>query len=258
MRFAGYASPPGKAIFRYPDLLDPRLAMTIQILVVEPEAHARDVLRACFHRCQIEMSVLYSAASLLARLERELPTAVVLRAERPSIEVSEVMRQLHDAGFDVPLIVLSQSADVIDKIVALELGADDYLVDPFDPNELVARIRSVLRRCAVNVNRLPDETGARYQFGEIEVDFRARRVYKGESNLEVRESEFALLKVFTSHPMRVLSRMNILSMLGKNTVEQSERGLDVMVHRLRTLIEHKNDHSYIQTVRGKGYIFVPA
>ncbi|WP_396333135.1 winged helix-turn-helix domain-containing protein [Burkholderia anthina] len=230
--------------------------MTIQILVVEPATEVRDALRACFSKNQIEMSVLYNLPSLLPRLDKELPSAIVMRAEQPIDGLKAALRQLRDAGHEMPVIVVSRSADVVDKIVALELGADDYLVDPFDPHELVARIRCVLRRCTANPYRLPDE-GNRYQFGEIEVDFCARRVYMAGRTLSFRESEFLLLKVFASHPMRVLSRMNLLSLLGKNSLQQSERGLDVLVFRLRTLIEHTTGHRYIQTVRGRGYIFVP-
>ncbi|WP_260436198.1 winged helix-turn-helix domain-containing protein [Burkholderia sp. Bp9143] len=236
---------------------DRRIAMTTHILVVEPDHTVRDMLRACFHKYQIEMSVLYDASLLLARMEKEIPSAIVLRADQPVSDAHGTIGRLRQAGHDMPVIVLSRSPDIADKVLALEFGADDYLVDPINPTELAARIRSVLRRFNASPQATP-EIRECYRFGDIEVDFLARRVYRAGQDLGLRESEFALLKVFVLHPMRALTRTNMLSLLGKTALEQSERGLDVLVFRLRALIEQASDsHRYIQTMRGKGYIFVP-
>ncbi|WP_322041051.1 response regulator transcription factor [Burkholderia diffusa] len=231
--------------------------MTVQILVVEPDESVRDTLRACFNKYRIEMSVLYDPSMLLTRIEKEPPSAIVMRVERPVADVHAAIGQLRAAGYEMPVVMVSQAADTVDKIVAFELGADDYLVDPVDPMELVARVRCILRRCVANSGTLP-EARKHYQFGDIEVDFLARRARRGGRDLGLRASEFALLKVFVLHPMRVLSRVNILSLMGKRVLERSERGLDVLVFRLRTLIQCAMDgHHCIQTVRGRGYIFVP-
>ncbi len=232
--------------------------MTSRILVIEPCQRTRDLLRACLNKYQIEMSVLYDTPSLLARVEREPPSAIVMRVEQPAADSHAALRQLRAAAYDMPVIMVGCSADLVDRIVAFELGADDYVVEPVDPMELMVRVRSVLRRYTGNLRELP-EVRDRYRFGDFEVDFLARRVTRGEQDVGLRASEFALLKVFVLHPMRVLSRANILSLMGKSTLDRSERGLDVLVFRLRTILRDAlGEHRYIQTVRSRGYIFVPA
>src|ERR1700733_15361415 len=100
--------------------------MNMRLLVVEPDQAVRDELRSHFHREQIEMSVLYNATFLVRRVEQELPTAIVMRAELPVSEAHAALRRLRAAGYDMPVVMISKSADVIDKIIAFELGADDY------------------------------------------------------------------------------------------------------------------------------------
>jgi two-component system phosphate regulon response regulator OmpR len=121
--------------------------MTISLLVVEPDQSVRDQLRFHLHKNQIALSVLYSAAQLVSRVELECPSAILLRAESPMIEAREALRQLRLAGYDMPILVLSTSGEIVDKIVAFELGADDYIVDPVDPHELTARIKRAVQRC---------------------------------------------------------------------------------------------------------------
>ena len=144
--------------------------------------------------------------------------------------------------------------------VALEIGADDYLVEPFDPMELIARVRSAVRRYAPNRPAPVREpvNPESYAFGDIEVNFITRRATRAGQDLGLRASEFALLALFISQPMRVLSRAEILALLGLSVAGRSERGLDVLIFRLRNLVEQAvGDYRYIRTVRGKGYIFVP-
>jgi two-component system phosphate regulon response regulator OmpR len=164
---------------------------------------------------------------------------------------------LRSAGYDVPVIMVSKSTDVIDKIIAFEMGADDYLVEPFDVRELTARIRNVLRRRTSVVFAAP-EIRERYAFGNYLVDFATRRLIKDGEDVGLRSSEFALLKMFVTNPLKILSRSSIIGLLGKRDSGHAERGLDVLVFRLRSILEpDPTNPCYIQTLRGRGYIFVP-
>lgn len=203
------------------------------------------------------MSVLYSGTALVNRVEQELPSAIVMRAELPLSESHAALRRLRAAGYDVPVIMISSSTDVIDKIIAFELGADDFLVEPFDVRELSARIRNVLRRRTSTVYAAP-EIRERYAFGDYLIDFATRRLIKGGNDVGLRSSEFALLKMFATNPLKILSRSSIIGLLGKRDSGHAERGLDVLVFRLRSIVEpDPANPRYIQTLRGRGYIFVP-
>ncbi|MGU3776458.1 winged helix-turn-helix domain-containing protein [Burkholderia metallica] len=233
--------------------------MAMQVLVVESDPRARDMIRAFLRDCRIDTSVLDDVSMLLPHVRAAPPTVIVLRVERPATAVHMALGALRRAGHDMPVIVISRGAHVVDKVVALEIGADDYVVEPFEPMELVARVRSAMRRYAAT--RLPPrEPGfpAPYAFGDISVNFTTRRATRAGADLGLRASEFALLELFISRPMRVLSRTEILALLGLDAAGRSERGLDVLIFRLRNLIERAvGDYRYIRTVRGKGYVFVP-
>ncbi|WP_118181478.1 response regulator [Paraburkholderia phosphatilytica] len=231
--------------------------MTIQLLLVEPDQAVRDELRAHLQKHQVEMSVLYDATSLVRRLELEVPSAIVLRHGLPAIDGMAALRRVREAGFDMPVIIVSRSAEVIDKILAFELGADDYMVDPFDPHELVARVRNSLRRRNQESSATPVYR-ERFRFGDCELDFLGRRLFRNGSEVRLRASEFALLKIFATHPMKTLSRARIIGMLGRTGTGEAERGLDVLVFRLRAALQTSpSGRQYIQTLRGRGYIFVP-
>ncbi|TKC86055.1 response regulator transcription factor [Trinickia terrae] len=231
--------------------------MITHLLVVEPDQEIRDELRAHLQKHQVEMSVLYDATSLMRRLEVEVPSAIVLRHGTPNIDAMASLRSLRAAGYDMPVVIVSRCAEVVDKIVAFELGADDYLVDPFDPNELLARIRNALRRhhregFEVPVNR------EQFVFADCAIDFLGRRLFRNGVEVPLRPSEFALLKIFSAHPMKTLSRARIIGMLGRDGSDQAERGLDVLVFRVRAALgASPSGRQYIQTMRGRGYVFVP-
>ncbi|AOJ26539.1 MULTISPECIES: response regulator transcription factor [Burkholderia] len=234
--------------------------MATHVLVVEPDPRMGDRIRALLRGCQIATSALDDASRLLAHVTATPPTLIVMRVERPATTFYMALGALRRAGHDMPVIVISRDAQVLDKVVALEIGADDYLVEPFDPMELIARVRSAMRRYAPNrpVSVRAPVNPESYAFGDIEVNFVTRRATRAGQDLGLRASEFALLALFISQPMRVLSRAEILALLGLSVAGRSERGLDVLIFRLRNLVEQAvGDYRYIRTVRGKGYIFVP-
>jgi two-component system phosphate regulon response regulator OmpR len=230
--------------------------MTISLLVVEPDQTVRDQLRAQLQMSRITMSVLYSAAQLMNRVELECPSAILIRAEAPMQGERDALRRLRQAGYDMPVFVLSKSDEVVDKIVLFELGADDYIVDPVDLHELTARIKRAVQRANRTLCDAP-EMREKISFGDYEIDFATRRLIRNGAEIALRSSEFALLKLFASNPMRLLTRPMVNSQLGRS--ENQNNSLDVAVCRLRTLIEdNPSSPKYIQTLRGRGYMFVPS
>ncbi|WP_153099900.1 response regulator [Paraburkholderia hayleyella] len=232
--------------------------MTTQILVVDDDAELRDLLREYLVRQGIEVSVLHDAATLERRLERERPDLIVLDLMMPGVDGLTALRRLRASGDDIPVIMLTARADDIDRIVGLELGADDYLGKPFNPRELLARVQAVLRRRQTSVTAAAPEQREPFVFGRFSLDFQARMLDHDGKPVVLSGSEFALLKIFVNHPMRTLTRERLLELLHGPEYDGTDRGIDVQVWRLRRILE--TDPAlprFIQTVRGRGYVFVP-
>jgi DNA-binding response OmpR family regulator len=153
--------------------------------------------------------------------------------------------------------MISARGEEIDRIVGLEVGADDYLPKPFNPRELLARIRAVLRRTHFFEETQHDpETG--FQFGDFQFDGERRIVYRGDEEVDLSRAEFELLSVFVEHPNRILSRDQIMDWLGGIDRDPFDRSIDVRVARLRHKIEDDpSDPKFIRTVWGVGYQFTP-
>jgi len=230
--------------------------MTIHLLVVEPNQESRDRLRAHVQQHNIEMSVLYNAEPLERRLELEVPSLIVMRHGLPEVDALAALKRLRSLGYDLPVIVVSQSADVADKVLAFELGANDYVVDPYDPRELIARVRNALRSASPSCAPAFTEREP-ITFDDFEIDVANRVLSRGGAEVPLRNTEFALLVALASHPMKVLSRLRILNMLRRHC-SVTERGLDVVVFRLRAALNlSPTGRQYIKTLRGEGYMFSP-
>ncbi|SAK60914.1 osmolarity response regulator [Caballeronia fortuita] len=230
--------------------------MSTSVLIVDDDPAVRDLLRHFFNAQGIDVSVLHDGAGLRRRLELERPSIVVLDIMMPETDGLRALRDLRAAGEDIPVIFVTGCDSVPQKIAGLQSGADDYLAKPFDPHELLARIEAVLRRRAVAPSR--PEPAPRERFGRFEVDFVTRSLLRGDERIALRDSEFALLKVFIKHPYKVLSRVLIHDLVHRDELPFRDRGLDVPIWRLRRLIEDDPSHPrHVQTVRGQGYVFVP-
>lgn len=231
---------------------------SIQVLLVDDDADLRDLLRTFFQRRGIGFSVLHDANHLERRLARERPSIVVLDLMMPGIDGLSALRRLREVGDAIPVIMLTARAEDVDRVVGLELGADDYLGKPFMPQELLARIRAILRR-----HTSPSDTrapGSREPvcFGRFRIDFVTRTLYRDGEPLKLTDAEYGLLEIFALRPMETLSRAKLVDLLYGPDAEMTERGISVPIWRLRRLIE--DDPSWprlIQTVRGNGYMFVP-
>jgi two-component system phosphate regulon response regulator OmpR len=231
--------------------------MATQILIIDDDPELRDLLRDYLTRQGIEVSVLHGATALERRLELERPDLIVLDLMMPGVDGLTALRQLRATGDDIPVIMLTARADDVDRIVGLELGADDYLGKPFNPRELLARIQAVLRRRRTVPSAAPEQREP-YAFGRFVLDFQTRALLQEGQPVQLSGSEFALLKIFVNYALRTLTRERLLELLHGPEYDGTDRGIDVQVWRLRRILEiDPSTPRFIQTVRGRGYVFVP-
>jgi len=231
--------------------------MKTHVLIIDDDPVVRDLLRQFLQSHGMDVSVLHDGTGLQRRLEAERPSVIVLDIMMPVADGIRTLKELRESGDDIPVIFVTARGGIADRISGLEVGADDYLAKPFDPRELLARIRAVLRRRGPATGSVP-EARAPYKFGPFELDFAARLLFRDGERVSLRDAEFAILKVFVNNPFKVLSRVLIHDMLHGDGLAFRDRSLDVPVWRLRRVIEEDpSDPRFIQTVRGKGYVFVP-
>ena len=177
---------------------------------------------------------------------------VILDLMLPDIDGLEVCRAIR-ARDDTPILMLTARGDAMDRVVGLELGADDYLPKPFEPRELLARLKAILRRGRAG------RSAAMLRFGRLEIDVDAHQAWLGEQPVELTGHQFALLVEFARHAGRVLSREAIMDLLRNERLEAFDRSIDVQVSRLRQAIEdNPKSPRRIITVRGAGYVFAKA
>jgi two-component system phosphate regulon response regulator OmpR len=231
--------------------------MSPHVLIVDDDPVVRDLLARFLRANGFAASVLQDAAHLRRRLELERPSLVILDVMMPGVDGLRALAALRAEGDDIPVIFASARGEVVDRIAGLALGADDYVAKPFDVQELLLRIQTVLRRRNALQPGAP-ELRERIAFGPFELDFATRTLLRDGQRVPLRDSEFALLKVLTRHPYRVLSRVRIHDLLHADGLAFRDRSLDVPIWRLRRVIEaDPSQPRFVQTVRGKGYVFVP-
>jgi two-component system alkaline phosphatase synthesis response regulator PhoP len=233
------------------------MAVKRTILVVEDERDIRELVR--FHLAQEGYAVREadSGEAALAQVATERPALVVLDIMLPGTDGLEVCRRMRgaEATHNIPIIMLTARAGEVDRVIGLEMGADDYLTKPFSPRELVARVKAVLRRTHGEDVPLPHEV---FERGRLRLDFDTYEVFiRGESaNLSLRE--FELLKFFVRNPYRVYDRLQLLDLVWGQDVHVEPRTVDVHIRRLRKRIERDDANpELIVTVRGVGYKFNP-
>lgn len=223
------------------------------ILIVEDERGIAGLVRDYLDRSGFRPVIAATAASARHRLESDRPDLVVLDLGLPDGDGLDVLRRMRQDG-DVPVIVLTARGDEVDRIVGLELGADDYVVKPFSPGELVARIRAVLRRWESSSS--PMDT---LQAGSLTIDVPRMLVSRGDAPIELTATEFQILATMAREPGRVFTRGQLLNAVHGVLVESYERAIDAHVKNIRRKLESDGDPTqYIQTVHGVGYRFVDA
>jgi two-component system, OmpR family, alkaline phosphatase synthesis response regulator PhoP len=187
----------------------------------------------------------------LAKATKEKFALIILDVMLPKKTGFEVCRQLRQAGIDTAILMLTAKTQVVDRVVGLKLGADDYLTKPFDPAELLARVEALLRR----VNKENRINVRSFHFGDVEIDFERSEVRKAGHRLALAAKELQLLRYLVNHRDRVVPREEILQEVWEYDSEVSSRTIDVHVAWLRQKLDNPQNPKFIQTVRGKGYRF---
>jgi two-component system, OmpR family, alkaline phosphatase synthesis response regulator PhoP len=187
----------------------------------------------------------------LAKATKEKFALIILDVMLPKKTGFEVCRQLRQSGIDTAILMLTAKTQVVDRVVGLKLGADDYLTKPFDPAELLARVEALLRR----VNKENRVNVHSFHFGDVEIDFERAEVRKAGLPLALAAKEFQLLRYLVNHRDRVVPREEILQEVWEYDSEVSSRTIDVHVAWLRQKLDNPQNPKFIQTVRGKGYRF---
>ena len=222
-----------------------------KILVVDDDHKIVDLAKMYLEKDGYRVIAAYDGRAALDLARRERPALIVLDLLLPEMDGRDVCRTLR-AESNVPIIMLTARTEDTDKLVGLELGADDYITKPCNFRELVARVRAVLRRTYARENE-PAEAIA---IGDLVIDFRAHEVQRGEQGVELTPAEFELLAFFARNPGRTWTRAQILDQVFGEAYEGYERSVDVHIKNLRRKIETDSQNPrYIQTVFGVGYKF---
>ncbi len=235
------------------------------IMIVDDEAPAREMVGDYLKMHGFTVTLCDGGKSLRTAIEGSMPDLVVLDLNMPEEDGLSIIRDLK-SRINVPVIMLTATASPIDRVVGLELGADDYVAKPCELRELMARIRSVLRRSTPVKAAVADTAAAKsdkdqlVRFGTKWLDLEAQALRDDEGNEHpLTASEFGLLKVFAANPKRVLSRERLLELANARDAEAFDRAVDLRIMRIRRKIEpDPTKPAVIRTIRGGGYLFSPA
>ncbi|WP_426421477.1 response regulator [Bradyrhizobium genosp. A] len=235
------------------------------IMIVDDEAPAREMVGDYLKMHGFTVTLCDGGKSLRAAIDGGMPDLVVLDLNMPEEDGLSIIRDLK-SRINVPVIMLTATASPIDRVVGLELGADDYVAKPCELRELMARIRSVLRRSApvkaasAHASPAKSDKDQLVRFGTKWLDLEAQALRDDEGNEHpLTASEFGLLKVFAANPKRVLSRERLLELANARDAEAFDRAVDLRIMRIRRKIEpDPTKPAVIRTIRGGGYLFSPA
>ena len=230
-----------------------------KILVVDDDVRLRDLLRRYLSEQGFNVVTAEHGQAMNKLWLRERYDLLVLDLMLPGEDGLAICRRLRGAGDLTPIIMLTAKGEDVDRIIGLEMGADDYLAKPFNPRELVARINAVLRRKGPDeIPGAPSETPQSFTFGNFVLDLATRTLKKDGEPVALTTGEFSVLKVFARHARQPLSREKLMELARGREYEVFDRSLDVQISRLRKLIEpDPSNPLYIQTVWGLGYVFIP-
>jgi DNA-binding response OmpR family regulator len=228
-----------------------------KILVVDDDADLRWMVNKYLSKHEYSVTLAEDGEKMREALERESFDLAILDINLPGEDGLSLARYLR-GNHDIGIIMLSAAAEVFDRIVGLEMGADDYVTKPFEPRELLARVKSVLRRVQNTAEAGVDGTARLMKFGEFSLDLDAHQLLDQENQaVSLTSMEFDLLKAFAENPNKVLSRDQLLNLSHNRDWDPFDRSIDIRITRLRRKIEREPSRpQIIKTVRGAGYIFV--
>ena len=232
--------------------------MAKKVLIVEDDGNIAELLHLYLEKEGFETQVAGDGGKGVELFRSFQPDLVLLDIMLPVMDGWGVLKKIREHD-KTPVIMLTARGEDVDRIVGLELGADDYIAKPFNPRELLARIHAVLRRRpAGDAPGAPSLENETVRFGEFELDLGTRVLKKNGEVQPLTTGEFAVLKAFARHPRQPLSRDKLMEMARGREYEAFDRSLDVQVSRLRKLIEpDPSKPRYLQTVWGLGYVFIP-
>ena len=230
-----------------------------KILIVDDDARLRDLLLRYLGEQGFAAQAAPNGQFMDKLIDRELFDLIVLDLMMPQEDGLSICRRLRAAGNTTPIIMLTAKGEEVDRIVGLEMGADDYLPKPFNPRELVARITAVLRRVTeAGPPASPAPENETVSFGPYALNLATRSMTKDGANMTLTSGEFSVLKVLVRHPRKPLSRDKLMELARGREYDVFDRAIDVQISRLRKLLEpDPATPRYIQTVWGFGYVFVP-
>ncbi len=223
--------------------------MAVRILVVDDDRAVRESLRRSLSFNGYSVALAQDGVEALDLISNDRPDAVVLDVMMPRLDGLEVCRQLRSTGDDLPILVLTARDSVSERVAGLDAGADDYLPKPFALEELLARMRALLRRTTPDDGESPAMT-----FADLSLDPVTREVTRGQRQISLTRTEFALLEMLIANPRRVLTRSRILEEVWGFDFPTSGNALEVYVGYLRRKTEAEGEPRLIHTVRGVGYV----
>jgi len=236
------------------------VAHTGSVLIVDDDRSIRQMLAEYLTAHGYKAAQAEDGAAMRAAIERELPDVVLLDLRLPREDGLSLARYLRER-YDVGIIMVTAAGEVIDRVVGLEVGADDYVPKPFDPRELLARLKSVMRRSQARpaTSVAGDAAPQRKRFGQCQLDLASHQLFDADgTEIPITGMEFDLLKVFAEHPGKALSRDRILTLTKNREWEPFDRSIDIRIARLRRKVEADSENpQVIRTVRGVGYMYVP-
>ena len=231
--------------------------MDKKVLIVDDDQKLRELLTEYFEEFGFQVSTRPDGRRILSAIKTETPDIIILDIMLPHKDGFEILGEIR-TEFSVPVIMLTARGEDADRIVGLELGTDDYLSKPFNPRELLARIRAVLRRSAAPIDgeTMRDENHL-IEAGGLILDKAKRIVMMGREEVALSSTEYEILKVLMEHPNRTLSRDQLMSMARGRDFMAFDRSIDVHISKLRSKVElNPRSPERIKTVWGAGYIFV--
>ena len=229
-----------------------------RVLIVDDDPDLCDLLSEYLAANGLTVAAAGDGAAMRQAMARQMPDVVVLDLMLPGEDGLSLARELR-ARSEVGILMLSARGEEMDRVIGLEVGADDYVAKPFSPRELLARVRALVRRTRADTTAAtPVAIPERYCFGPFALDIAAHRLLRDGLEVHITTAEFELLRVFVERPNRVLNRDDIIDLLKGYDRDPFDRTVDIRVTRLRRRIEANPSHpTYIRTVRGEGYLFTP-
>ena len=226
----------------------------MRILVVEDDAAVRDSLARTLRFEGYQVDTAGDGREALDVVRAGEPDAVILDVSMPRMDGLETCRRLRADGVVLPVLMLTARDSVGDRVAGLDAGADDYLVKPFALQELLARIRAMLRRSALSVPAVPDDPGEWLSFADVRLHPRTREVWRGARSLRLTRTEFTILEAFLRHPRQVLSRAALFEQVWGYDFGEGSNSLHVYLGYLRRKLEAEGEARLLHTVRGVGFV----